>query len=152
MKPAITSRSDFRLSGAVSAWESSILEINTAWANEQAKALAVRGLTVLGVVTLAFGMAALWLDRRLVRAVRALTAAIHALRRGQLDEEIRVGTGDELDELGESVNRMARSLRESEARVKHWQGRLEQTIAHRTQELEESQMLLAHREKMRPRV
>jgi signal transduction histidine kinase len=88
------------------------------------------------------------LDWRIRKAIKDLIAATRALAQGQLDDPVRVGTGDELDALGDSVNRMAEVLRDSEARVKHWHEELERTISQRTEELEQSQALLARQEKV----
>ena len=123
-----------------------VVAINTAHGNRQAKALALRGLSILIVLTLVIVLAALALDRRLSGAVKRLIVVTQAISRGQLGQRVRVGTGDKLDVLGESVNRMADALRESEQRVQHWHQQLEATIAQRDEELEQSQALLAQRE------
>ncbi len=125
-----------------------LIEINTAWANQNAKVLAVGGLMVAILLTTGMAFAALVLDRRLRRAVKRLIAATQAISRGQLSEQVSVGTGDELDLLGKNVNLMAEALKRSEVRISHWHRQLEKTIVARTQELEASQVLLAQREKM----
>ncbi|MHC4443277.1 MAG: sensor histidine kinase [Planctomycetota bacterium] len=125
-----------------------VVEINTAWGNQQAKALAVRGLWGIFFFSLIMGMAAIALDWRLRGAVKRLIAITQAIARGQLSERVHLGTRDELDMLGDSVNQMAQALRESEDRIQHWHRHLEETIAQRTKELEHSQELLAHREKI----
>ena len=122
--------------------------INTSRGNVRAKALAKTGLLTLGVLTVGFALAAFWVDRRLSKGVRQLTQAVRGIASGQLDPRLRVGTGDELDELGDSVNRMADALKQSRERVRHWKGQLEQVVAERTEQLEASQVLLARREKM----
>jgi signal transduction histidine kinase len=125
-----------------------VVAINTAHGNLQAKSLAVRGIWTLIVVTLVIVLAALALDRRLSGAVKRLIGVTQAIARGQLGQRVSVGTGDELDVLGDSVNRMAVALCESEQRVQHWHQRLEATIAQRNEQLEQSQALLTQREKM----
>ncbi len=124
------------------------LELNTAWGNLEAKALAVKGIVTLLAITIGFALVAFWVDRGLVRGIRQLTDAIRGIADGQLDPRVRLGTGDELDELGDSVNIMADALRQSEDRVRHWKEQLEQVVAARTEQLEASQALLAQREKM----
>ncbi len=124
------------------------IEINTAWANQRAKELGMKGLGALLFVTAAFAAVAFWVDRRLLRAVQQLDCAVREIARGRFDQVVQLTTGDELAELGASVNLMAEGLRRSERRVASWKTRLEQTVTDRTQQLEESQALLAHREKM----
>ncbi len=125
-----------------------IVHVNTAWGNQQAKALALKWMLLLLVFTMFVGIAAVGLDRRLRRAVQTLISATEAIARGERDPDLRVGTGDELDLLGDSVRHMASALQDTEDRVKHWHRQLETTIAERTIQLEESHQLLAEREKM----
>jgi len=125
-----------------------ILDVNTAWGNLQAKALALKGLALVFAVTLLIGLAAWALDWRLRKAVKALIAATRAIAKGERTFDVEVGTGDELDILGDSVKQLAEALQDTEERVAHWHRELESTIANRTAQLEESQQLLAEREKM----
>jgi signal transduction histidine kinase len=124
------------------------IEINTAWANLEAKALAQNGLLALLLMTIVFALVALWVDRLLVRNIRRLGNAIQGMADGELGQHVHLGTRDELEELGESVNLLAEGLRQSEARVQHWRTRLEHVIAERSEQLEASQTLLARQEKM----
>ncbi|MCH9034529.1 MAG: hypothetical protein IID42_08495 [Planctomycetes bacterium] len=125
-----------------------VVHVNTAWGNLQAKALALRGLALVFALTALVGLAAFALDWRLRKAVRGLIAATQAIAKGERAPDVHVGTGDDLDILGDSVRQMAASLQDTEQRVAHWHRELESTIASRTAQLEESQQLLAEREKM----
>ena len=125
-----------------------IVHVNTAWGNQQAKALALKWMLILLVLTLFVGAAAIGLDRRIRRAVQALITATKAIAHGERNPELNIGTGDELDVLGASVRQMAGALQNTEQRVKHWHRELEKTIAERTAQLEQSQQRLAEREKM----
>jgi signal transduction histidine kinase len=125
-----------------------VVQVNTAWGNQQAKTLAVKGLLLVFSLTCLVALAAVALDWRLRKAVKALIAATQAIAKGERTPDVHVGTGDYLDVLGESVKRMAVSLQDTEERVTHWHRELESTIANRTAQLEESQQLLAEREKM----
>ncbi len=125
-----------------------VVHSNTARGNQQAKTLAVKGLLVVVTLSCLVGLAAVALDLRLRKAVRALIDATQAIAKGERTLDVHVGTGDELDILGESVRQMAASLQDTEDRVTHWHRELESTIADRTAQLEESQQLLAEREKM----
>ncbi|MCH8148700.1 MAG: hypothetical protein IH987_12010 [Planctomycetes bacterium] len=125
-----------------------VVHVNTAWGNQQAKALALKGLALVFTLTALVGLAAFALDWRLRKAVKSLIAATQAIARGERAPKVRVGTGDDLDILGDSVKQMAEALQDTEERVTHWHRELESTIANRTAQLEESQQLLAEREKM----
>ncbi len=125
-----------------------VMHVNTAWGNRQAKALAVKGLLLVFILSCLVGLAAVALDWRLRKAVKALIDATRAIAKGERVPDVQVGTGDDLDILGESVTQMAAALQDTEERVTHWHRELESTIADRTAQLEESQQLLAEREKM----
>ena len=125
-----------------------VVHVNTAWGNRQAKTLAVKGLLLVFTLTCLVGLAAVALDWRLRKAVKALIDVTQAIAKGERTPVVHVGTGDDLDVLGESVRQMAASLQDTEERVTHWHRELESTIANRTAQLEESQQLLAEREKM----
>jgi len=77
------------------------------------------GLSVLASVLLA---------RRMVAPIRTLQAGAARIGAGDLAHRIRVGTGDELEVLGEEFNRTAAQLEESYAN-------LEQKVEARTREL-----------------
>lgn len=125
-----------------------VIHVNTASGNQQVKALAMKGLLLVFTLTCLVGLAAWALDRRLRKAVMALIAATQAIAKGERSPEVHVGTGDELDVLGESVKQIAEAIQDTEKRVNHWHRELEATIAKRTAQLEQSQQLLAEREKM----
>ncbi len=125
-----------------------VVHSDTARGNQQAKTLAVKGLLLVITLSCLVGLAAVALDWRLRRAVKALIAATQAIAKGERALDVHVGTGDDLDLLGESVRHMAASLQDTEERLAHWHRELESTIADRTTQLEKSQQLLAEREKM----
>lgn len=57
------------------------------------------------------------LARGVTRPVELLRRSAEAIGRGELGHEVRLGTGDELDELAESLNRMSRELAEQRAQI-----------------------------------
>ncbi|OGR82303.1 MAG: hypothetical protein A2636_01195 [Elusimicrobia bacterium RIFCSPHIGHO2_01_FULL_64_10] len=57
---------------------------------------------------------ALWRVRAILRPIRILEEGVRKISHGQLDLDLRVRTGDELEVLAESFTAMARSLRELE--------------------------------------
>ena len=89
--------------------------------------------------------AALWALRRVIsrftigvlaRPLKLLEAGITSVRKGQL-EPLRVSrTGDEIEFLGESFNRMIQALAASHEEIRQYQELLEERIRQRTMELE----------------
>ena len=76
-------------------------------------------------------VASLVLARRMVTPIRALQTGAERIGAGELNHQIEVKTGDELETLGESFNTMTTRLRES------YEG-LEQKVEKRTRDLAES--------------
>jgi len=72
----------------------------------------------------------------LARPLKLLEAGITAVRKGQL-EPLRISrTGDEIEYLGESFNRMIHALAASHEEIRQYQELLEERIRQRTLELE----------------
>jgi signal transduction histidine kinase len=86
-------------------------------------------LLLAGLVVSA--LAALALARNMVRPIRTLDEGARRIGSGDLDQQIVVNTGDELQGLAEQFNRMTAQLRESYAG-------LERKVDERTSELTES--------------
>lgn len=75
-------------------------------------------------------LASLMLARRMMRPISALRAGAAAIGAGDLGHRIDLATGDELEELGDQFNLMARNLRELERL-----GRLKRFLAPQVAEL-----------------
>jgi signal transduction histidine kinase len=88
-----------------------------------------RVLLAAGLVLAAVG--ALWLARGMVRPIRTLDEGARRIGAGDLDQQIVVRTGDELEALADQFNRMTGQLRESYAG-------LERKVDERTRELQNS--------------
>jgi signal transduction histidine kinase len=76
-------------------------------------------------------LAASLLARSMVRPIRTLARGAQRIGRGQLSQQIVIGTNDELEDLAEQFNRMSAQLRES-------YGELERKVELRTAELRAS--------------
>ena len=87
-------------------------------------------LLLLGGFALSI-IASIFLARRMVQPITALREGAARIGSGQLDQDIDVRTGDELQELGEQFNKMAAELKESYAG-------LERKVEVRTAELQET--------------
>ena len=84
-------------------------------------------------------VAAFLLSRRMTVPIRLLTQGAARIGSGDLEQRLKIDTGDELEALGEQFNQMAAHLRESYAT-------LERKVIERTAELEKTrdQALAAH--------
>lgn len=76
------------------------------------------------------------LTRRIVGPVETLTAMAGRIAAGDLEANVNIRTGDELQVLGESFNRMSESLRQSQAQIAEYQNNLEEMVRRRTEELQ----------------
>ena len=56
-----------------------------------------------------------WLGTGLLRPIQTLIAGARAVGAGQLDQQVEIKTGDELEDLGTQFNTMVRELREIES-------------------------------------
>lgn len=99
-RPAGDSRPTMLLAARVPVGEATIALYYQFWF------LALVGLVFIALVC-AFGV---WLADRNVEPVKRLRAGFLRLERGDLDYRVEVRTGDELEELANSMNRMAQTL------------------------------------------
>jgi signal transduction histidine kinase/HAMP domain-containing protein len=103
--------------------------LEEAFAPLRASAYRTAVLVALGIVLAA--VASVVLARRLARPIQALQASAATIGAGELDHQISIRTGDELEALADEFNRMTGRLRESYAT-------LEQKVEDRTRELTEA--------------
>jgi signal transduction histidine kinase/CheY-like chemotaxis protein/HPt (histidine-containing phosphotransfer) domain-containing protein len=97
-----------------------------------------KGLVLCGVVLVVAAAISRFTNRLLARPLTLLEAGITSVREGRL-EPIRVSrTGDEIEYLGESFNRMITALAASQEEIRQYQELLEERIRQRTHELEKA--------------
>lgn len=95
-----------------------------------------KGLVLCGLVVAIAVAISRFTIRVLARPLKLLEAGITSVGKGRL-EPIRVShTGDEIEYLGESFNRMIHALAASQAEIDQYQELLEERIRQRTIELE----------------
>jgi signal transduction histidine kinase/CheY-like chemotaxis protein/HPt (histidine-containing phosphotransfer) domain-containing protein len=95
-----------------------------------------KGIVLLCIVGLVSAMIARFTIRVLARPLGLLQQGITAVRQGKF-EPIQVSrTGDEIEYLGESFNRMIEELAASQEQIRQHRELLEERIAQRTTELE----------------
>jgi two-component system, NtrC family, sensor kinase len=103
--------------------------LEEAFAPLRASAYRTVVLVALGIVLAVVASAVL--ARRLAQPIQALQASAATIGAGELDHQITIRTGDELEALADEFNRMTARLRESHAT-------LEQKVEDRTRELTET--------------
>ena len=97
-----------------------------------------KGVVLCGIVVVVAGALSRFTMRLLARPLALLQAGITSVQQGRL-ETIQVSrTGDEIEYLGESFNRMIKALGASQAEIRQHQELLEERIQQRTEELEKA--------------
>ncbi|GAB4262331.1 MAG: hypothetical protein Kow0092_12600 [Deferrisomatales bacterium] len=76
------------------------------------------GVTLAWVLGLAVLAAAFWMSRAIARPVRTMSEMAGRIASGDLGARVEVAPGDEVGDLAQSLNRMARLLGEKEARLR----------------------------------
>ncbi|MFN7133119.1 MAG: ATP-binding protein, partial [Myxococcales bacterium] len=106
-----------------------------------APATSVRRLTLLwvGAALLLALVLGVLLARRLIRPVRALSAAVERVRRGAYDEPVPVEGRDELGRFAEAFNQMVGEVRRRDEEIRGWNAELQRRVDERTRELKEAQ-------------
>lgn len=97
-----------------------------------------KGIVLCAVVLLVAGAISRFTIRLLARPLDLLQAGIVSVQKGRL-EPIRVSrTGDEIEFLGESFNKMIDALASSQTEIRRQNDLLEERIQQRTEELEQT--------------
>ncbi len=103
-------------------------------------------ITIVAAVTALIA----WLGARtLVRPLRSLIQGTARVSRGEYDVEIKADTGDELQLLAESFNRMAIDIKESHNRLDEQNRNLERVVRSRTRKLQDANEELRSLDKMK---
>ncbi len=90
------------------------LGINTRRANRRLENITYLGITFIALFILTGISLGYFLDRRLRGALKKLIQTTERMAGGDLTRRVSIDTGDELEELGGSFNRMAQALSERE--------------------------------------
>ena len=77
------------------------------------------GLKVSLIAALIGAGLAFFADRRMRGVLKSLISSTRNMAKGDLSQKVDIRTGDELEELGASFNRMAQSLREREEEIRN---------------------------------
>ncbi|MBI4489622.1 MAG: HAMP domain-containing protein [Deltaproteobacteria bacterium] len=103
---------------------------------------ALWGFLLAGFALGLIGLFAVFVDRRLKRIFRELIGVTRRMAAGDLTQRVKIHTGDELQELGQTFNRMADNLTSSQELMQKWARDLEVKVRERTQDLEEEKQKL----------
>jgi len=98
---------------------------------ETLNAAILRSVALIAAGLLISALVAVWLARSMVHPIRTLQEGAARIGAGDLDQEIVIRTGDELEALANQFNQMSAQLRESYAG-------LERKVEERTAELKET--------------
>ena len=79
------------------------------------------------------------LSRGLSEPVRELSQGVRALAEGRYDRSVAVESRDELGQLAQGFNQMAREIRRRDDEIRSWNADLQQRVDHRTAELKMAQ-------------
>jgi len=104
---------------------------------------AVRRSAILlaGLLVVTTGMAIAWRQvvfQRVVQSIALLRQGVARISGGDLAYELEIHTGDEIEELANEFNEMARGLQASQDRLEQWGHDLEISVADRTRELQKA--------------
>jgi PAS domain S-box-containing protein len=94
------------------------LGMNTVAINRRLALLTYRGVAVAAATILAGVALSYFLYLQMRRAMRELIGTTASIAEGNLDRRVSVATGDEFEELGQSLNRMAQAVAEREGELK----------------------------------
>jgi len=87
----------------------------------------------------------------IVKPIKKLTGATKEIALGKLETKIEIRTGDEIEELADSFNRMTEDLRKSRKSLEKSKATLEIKVRNRTRELEEARTILEIKVRARTR-
>jgi two-component system, sensor histidine kinase len=97
-----------------------------------------KGVVLCGIVVAVAGAISRFTIRLLARPLALLQAGITSVRQGNFDPIQVSRTGDEIEYLGESFNRMIEELAASQAEIRQNQELLEDRIRSRTEDLDKA--------------
>ena len=113
-----------------------VVLVNTLWDIRRHTFDAMKGAVLCAIVVLTAGLISRFTMRVMARPLEMLQYAMTAVRQGKF-ERIQISTtGDEIEYLGETFNRMIDELQKSHQEIREHRELLEERIRQRTDELE----------------
>jgi signal transduction histidine kinase/DNA-binding response OmpR family regulator len=111
------------------------LGLDDHWAQERTREFAVTASGLAALLALAGVALTALVVRHLARPLRHLAVVTREVADGDFDQQVKVGTGDEVGELAASLDVMLARLRDYRSQVENHQRNLEQEVDVRTMEL-----------------
>lgn len=128
-----------------------VLDVTMSLAEADAELASLRRDAWIAAIVLA-GLAglfsAIFVLRVVRRPMRALIRGTSRVAAGDLDTEIRVPPGSEMETLASSFNAMIRDLNKARGELRDWNVRLETNLQEKAAELGRTQRQVAHMDKM----
>lgn len=112
------------------------LGFTTVELNQLVTASSWRGLRLVILVAVLGIILAILVDRRLKGIIAKLIHVAGKMAEGDLSQKVDIHTGDELEKLGNSFNKMAENIGISRRELREWGEKLEKKVAERTEEIE----------------
>lgn len=92
---------------------------------------------VVVLVSIFTGFLGFFVSDIIARPIKKLSKGMQEISSGNLDVELDIRTGDELESLGNAFNKMASELKESQEKVRKQNEELEQKVEERTHDIQE---------------
>ena len=90
------------------------LNISTVEANRRLESITYKGIVIITVTLIIGSFLTFFLERRMRGSLKKLIQTARHMAQGDLTQRVKIEIGDEVEELGESFNKMAQALAEKE--------------------------------------
>ena len=95
------------------------------------------GIGLLIFVIMLAGLISYPISKKITSPLKILIRDLEIIGKGNLDHRVDIKTGDEIEEVGDAINRMAEDLKKSHTALEEAKNVLEIKVAARTKELKE---------------
>ena len=95
----------------------------------------LNGIIIFLIALILGTLLSTFLARKFCRPLKTLILGTNAIAQGNLDFRVKIKTGDELEEVGNAFNRMAKNLKKARDKLIAYSRTLEKRVAKRTKEL-----------------
>ena len=113
------------------------------------KEIILLSIGLLVLITIFIGFVSYYFSKRITNPLKILANDLEIIGKGNLEHRIKIRTGDEVEELAESFNRMAEDLKKSRNTLEESKEVLEVRVEARTRELQELNTNLEEKVKQR---
>ncbi len=101
------------------------------------KEIILLSIGLLVLITIFIGFVSYYFSRKITNPLKMLANDLEIIGKGNLEHRIKIKTGDEVEELAESFNKMAEDLKKSRNALEESKEVLEVRVKARTKELQE---------------